>query len=392
MRRSEFLALAATGAGGCASGCALLGRGPVERTIAPLRVSLRSITDVSMGARPFRPSGFRLGRTVQSGKTIIHNYGHGGAGVTLSWGSAIMAVDLANLDLGDHVGVLGGGVIGLTTATILQQRGIRTAVYCDNVITGTSSILAPAQFFPSHAYNLCHVQQPTINHIIEATRRSKEHFAQLSMDPDDNGVADVDNFHISDSQDGVVWDPVIAQMPWLYADFERYDAAATPFPARFTYRFRTYRIDMPVYLNWLRRQYLRTGGEVQHVRFTHQEQLAALPHPVLFNCLGAGAGPLFGDPEVQQISSWVVVVAGSSMINYALVGEGCVAIPRSTSTVLVGPRLLGSPRDAALWSSASRVILASMKVFENMPAQGVLRRGVREDVRLHARTVGPVLC
>jgi hypothetical protein len=63
-----------------------------------------------------------------------------------------------------------------------------------------------------------------------------------------------------------------------------------------------------------------------------------------------------------------------------------------TASQMVGPRLLGSPRDAALSSSPSEVITAAMKVFEGMPAQGVLRDGIRGNVRLHARMQGPVLC
>jgi D-amino-acid oxidase len=42
-----------------------------------------------VGLRPFRKSGVRIERDqLRDGRTVIHNYGHGGAGFTLSWGCA----------------------------------------------------------------------------------------------------------------------------------------------------------------------------------------------------------------------------------------------------------------------------------------------------------------
>ena len=42
-----------------------------------------------VGLRPFRRSGVRVERTqLRDGRTVIHNYGHGGSGFTLSWGCA----------------------------------------------------------------------------------------------------------------------------------------------------------------------------------------------------------------------------------------------------------------------------------------------------------------
>jgi len=42
-----------------------------------------------VGLRPFRKSGVRLERAqLRDGRTVIHNYGHGGSGFTLSWGCA----------------------------------------------------------------------------------------------------------------------------------------------------------------------------------------------------------------------------------------------------------------------------------------------------------------
>jgi D-amino-acid oxidase len=49
-----------------------------------------------VGLRPFRRSGVRLERDqLRDGRTVIHNYGHGGAGFTLSWGCAREVLELA---------------------------------------------------------------------------------------------------------------------------------------------------------------------------------------------------------------------------------------------------------------------------------------------------------
>lgn len=52
-----------------------------------------SILSVKVGIRPGRPS-VRLEREHVGNQLIVHNYGHGGAGFTLSWGTASRAVDL----------------------------------------------------------------------------------------------------------------------------------------------------------------------------------------------------------------------------------------------------------------------------------------------------------
>ena len=51
-----------------------------------------------VGLRPFRRSGVRLERDrIADGRALIHNYGHGGAGFTLSWGCAHEVFALATL-------------------------------------------------------------------------------------------------------------------------------------------------------------------------------------------------------------------------------------------------------------------------------------------------------
>ena len=46
------------------------------------------------GVRPYRNGSYRLDAETISDKFIVHNYGHGGAGITLSWGCAAKVRDI----------------------------------------------------------------------------------------------------------------------------------------------------------------------------------------------------------------------------------------------------------------------------------------------------------
>jgi D-amino-acid oxidase len=50
-----------------------------------------------VGLRPVRPSVRLEAEELRDGRRLLHNYGHGGAGITLSWGCA---VDIVNVVAG----------------------------------------------------------------------------------------------------------------------------------------------------------------------------------------------------------------------------------------------------------------------------------------------------
>jgi D-amino-acid oxidase len=61
----------------------------VDECSRVLGISKPAVLAERVGLRPFRRSGVRLERVRSSGgRWIIHNYGHGGAGFTISWGCA----------------------------------------------------------------------------------------------------------------------------------------------------------------------------------------------------------------------------------------------------------------------------------------------------------------
>jgi D-amino-acid oxidase len=60
-----------------------------------LNIDKPNVLAERVGLRPFRKSGVRLERErLRDGRTVIHNYGHGGAGFTLSWGCTESVVRL----------------------------------------------------------------------------------------------------------------------------------------------------------------------------------------------------------------------------------------------------------------------------------------------------------
>ncbi|MEQ8953536.1 MAG: FAD-dependent oxidoreductase, partial [Gammaproteobacteria bacterium] len=64
------------------------------------------------GLRPFRPHGFRVAAQPLNDKLVIHNYGHGGGGITLSWGSSFLASELALETSHRRCAVIGSGIMG----------------------------------------------------------------------------------------------------------------------------------------------------------------------------------------------------------------------------------------------------------------------------------------
>ena len=89
------------------------------RQFARVDVSPDRVIRTVVGLRPYRPSGFVVRRESIEEKTIIHNYGHGGGGVTLSWGTGHLAVEQALPTGAMRMAVLGSGAVGLATARLL---------------------------------------------------------------------------------------------------------------------------------------------------------------------------------------------------------------------------------------------------------------------------------
>src|SRR5438128_1998506 len=120
------------------------------RHLAPINVAAERVIRTVVGLRPFRPSGFVLRAESLGDKLLVHNYGHGGGGVTLSWGTAKLAADLVS-ESGKtgSAAVIGCGVIGLATARTLQRRGFGVTIYTKDMPPETTSNIAGASWSPT---------------------------------------------------------------------------------------------------------------------------------------------------------------------------------------------------------------------------------------------------
>ena len=109
------MALVGLGFGGCRTASTVSGgtspRGtPVN--LAPVRASWDRVIRTTVGLRPHRDSGFVLRAERLDDKTLIHNYGHAGAGMSLAWGCGVMVAEFAQADHQWIVVAVVGGIDG----------------------------------------------------------------------------------------------------------------------------------------------------------------------------------------------------------------------------------------------------------------------------------------
>jgi hypothetical protein len=84
---------------------------------------MRRVKGYAAGRRPYREGGVRIEKEKEDGKVIYHDYGHGGAGISIAYGCAFNLMETLfseeNAPLNEEVAVLGSGIIGLVTAYLL---------------------------------------------------------------------------------------------------------------------------------------------------------------------------------------------------------------------------------------------------------------------------------
>ncbi|HET9478940.1 MAG TPA: FAD-dependent oxidoreductase, partial [Pyrinomonadaceae bacterium] len=311
------------------------------RRFAPVRVTRDRVIREVVGLRPYRAGGFIVDAEKFGNKLLVHNYGHGGGGVTLSWGTASLAVDLARDFLATsrarrrRFAVVGCGVSGLSTARLLQRRfqnGPGTVtIYAKDLPPDTTSNVAGAWWSPTSVYEPDQVDDKFNEQFRRACQISNRAF-QLLVGAE-YGVRWIDSFELLRSEMSLE-----RELPGGDALYPARQVHRDPqhyFGFPFVRQYSTMLIEPSIYLSALLRDFYIAGGRVVVKEFRNRREIARLPESVVFNCTGLGSRDLFDDPELVPVRGQIEVLLPQPEIDYCYLSSGYM-FPRRDGIVLGG--------------------------------------------------------
>jgi D-amino-acid oxidase len=272
-----------------------------------------------------------------------------------------------------EVVVVGGGVIGLTTAVVLAERGRRVRVWTREPAERTTSAVAGALWWPYHIEPMASARAWAL--------RSLEVYEELAERPEETGVRLVEGvMGETDPADVEGW--TAGRLTGLRRATAREYAAGTGVWARLPL------IDMAAHLPWLRERLLRAGGTIEERTVSG---LAEAEAPVVVNCTGLDARDLAADASVRPQRGQLVVVENPGISTWLVSttpdGELAYLFPQP------GRLLLGGTAEDDAWSlepdpavaeaivrrcAALRPEVAGARILEHR----VGLRPVRDTVRL----------
>jgi D-amino-acid oxidase len=333
--------------------------------IVPTRIDAGRVIRTTVGLRPFRASGFVLRAEPFSSKVLVHNYGHGGGGFSLSWGCAMLAADLVADRSPSQAAVLGCGVIGLTTARILQNRGWEVTIYAANLPPATTSNLAGAQWTPTTVFTSDETTATFLETFRKAAHLGNRQF-QL-MVGDAYGVRWIDNYALK--RDSSANTPELDYstkygIADLYADVETIDPSSVPFVGfPNIHRFTTMLIEPNTFLPAVERDFLLQGGRIVVRDFRARSEIAALNERVVMNCTGLGSRTLFGDTVLEPVRGQLTILEPQPEVDYTYLTGELYMFPRNDGIVLGGTFERGNWSTEVDLATQARVLAGHAAIF-----------------------------
>jgi len=369
LSRRAFLGSASVAAAGCAARKSPISQvRPIAR-LAPVQVAADRVIRTVVGLRPFRPSGFVVRGEKLDAKTVIHNYGHGGSGITLSWGTAQLAVEEAASIEARECAVVGCGVIGLSTARMLQLRGYSPTIYARDMPPLTTSNIAGGLWEPVSLYDQDRVTPQFRRQFATAASFAFRRFQSLAGE-----------------QYAVRWLPLItlsrdrayqppgpenpgSDVESLYPEPRQLDRSEHPFDVPFVYRRYSMLIEPATYLAMLIRDFEQAGGKIVIRAFETQRDLGTLRENLIFNCTGLGARTLFQDQELTPIRGQLAVLMPQPEVNYMTLGPGGIYMfPRHDGILLGGSFQRGESNLEPDPAITERILRENGALFRGMRA------------------------
>ncbi|MBW8846187.1 MAG: FAD-dependent oxidoreductase [Burkholderiales bacterium] len=314
----------------------------VPRAPAAMRASVDRLIDITVGIRPFRAQGPRIEAERRNGRTLIHHYGHGGSGWSLSWGSAQRALPLIQATgarPGERIAVVGCGAIGLTTARTAQQAGYKVRLYAKDRPPRVHSSAATGLWTPDSRIVTSEHATEAWSADWEAMARASFKVHQSYLGLPSGPVEWHDGYVVSDEDfdqplPGHVGEPDYPELSSRIADLRPQGKALAadehPFRTPHARRFTQLVFNIPAYQRLLLDDFARDGGELVQREFRAPREFARLPERVIVNCTGDGARKLLADPTMTPVRGQTARLIPQPEVDYALIyrGHNLVVLPR----------------------------------------------------------------
>jgi glycine/D-amino acid oxidase-like deaminating enzyme len=302
--------------------------------IAPDRISA-----ITVCTRPFRAQGPRLEAEHLGDKTVIHHYGHGGSGWSLSWGSGYEAMQMALATGERDFAVIGCGAIGLTTAVLLARTGARVTIYAKDLPPFTRSSWATGLFTPDSRIALAKYATPEFKRSWNERARYSYRTYQGLLGLADQPVEYLDFYAVNDGRAAAGGNeanegrPAFAQIEGeLLSDLEPKDrtfpAGTHTLGSHTLTRSTEFMFNLSAYTRLLVSDFRSAGGKIEVTEFTSPADFARLPQKTLVHATGYGARALLNDESVIPVRGQVARTPPQEGIHYGLAYRDSIFVPR----------------------------------------------------------------
>ena len=331
-------------------GCSVLGperraASPTALQLAPLRAGTDRITQITVCTRPFRAQGPRLDVEQLGQKIVVHNYGHGGSGWSLSWGSSGIAVQRAMATGEREIAVIGCGALGLTSGLLLLRAGARVTIYAKDLPPNVRSSLATGLWTPDSRVCLEEQATPAFKQLWANMARQSFQTYQSLLGLPGNPVEFIDSYFVSDDptnmrrrSSSTDTRPKFAELQReLIADLipqsEDFGPGSHPFSERYLRRNSLMMFNISAYARLLMQDFVGNGGKIEIAEFHTPADFGKLREKVLINATGYGARALFGDESIVPVRGQLARMIPQPDLHYGLFYKGVSFVPRRDGLV-----------------------------------------------------------